>query len=137
MKTIYRLKDDPDRKKAIQQATLTTEEFGIEPTHGLVGSAEWWGKIDKGDLPVHTTSGIIERVYMGSMNDWPEFEVRSAEGELSQWTREANSVTLARGYAPGRRVEIDYVVQRHREKSFDRGAEAKVVVEIRISGDAP
>jgi hypothetical protein len=137
MKTIYCLKDDPDRLGTIRQATLTTQEFGIEPTHGLIGSAEWWGKIDNGDLPVHTTSGIIERVYMGSMNDWPEFEVLSGEGELSQWTREANSVNLARNYAPGRRVEIDYVLQRHRKKSFDRGAETKVVLEIRISSDTP
>jgi hypothetical protein len=134
VKTIYRLKDDPQQLASIQRATLSTEKFGIEPTHGLLGSAEWWGKIVNGDLPIHTTSGVIERIYMGSMNDCPEFEVRGPGGELSRWTREANSIDLARSYAPGRQVEIDYVLQRHRKNSPDGGNETKVVVEIRISG---
>jgi len=45
--------------------------------------------------PVHTLRGTIGRVYMGSMNDWPEFELVTAEGQKSSWTREAKSIDLA------------------------------------------
>jgi hypothetical protein len=98
-------------------------------------SDEWWNHIEQGDLRTYTLRGVITRIYMGSMNDWPEFEIRADEGGLSQWTREANSKELSRAYAPNRRAEIDYVLQKHRPKSFDRGAEAKIVIEIRVSGE--
>jgi len=74
---------------------LATKEFGIEPTHGLLGSREWWSEIESGRLRVHTLRGTIGRVYMGSMNDWPEFELVTAEGQKSSWTREAKSIDLA------------------------------------------
>jgi hypothetical protein len=72
---------------------------------------------------------------MASMNDWPEFEVQSESGELSRWTREANTAELERVYAPGRAVEIDYVLQRPRATSFDAGSETKVVIAIRVGAE--
>src|SRR5262245_110866 len=87
-RVVYRLRDDLQRIEQIQHATLTTTEFGIAPTHGLLGSNEWWDQIATGRLPTETLRGVISRVYMGSMGDWPEFEVRSDAGELSSWTRE-------------------------------------------------
>ena len=143
LRVVYRLQADTERVAAIQRATLTTEHSGIEPTHGLVGSDEWWRNIETGRLPLQTLRGTISRVYMASMNDWPEFEVRSESGELSKWTRESSTADLDQAYAPGRTVEIDYVVQRHRPKSFDGGSETQVVVAVRIAveprvaGDRP
>ncbi len=134
--TVYRLKNDPERIRHIQRATLTTKEFGIEPTHGLVGSDDWWGQIERGALALQTVRGQISRVYMASMNDWPEFELRSEDGTLSQWTRESNALAFGRYYSPGRRVEIDYVIQHHRRQSFDGGGATKVVIEIRVSDDS-
>jgi hypothetical protein len=67
------------------------------------------------------------------MNDWPEFEMIGDSGEESRWTREVNSPKQDQLYRIGARIEIDYVWQRHRPKSFDRGAEVKQVIEIRIS----
>ncbi len=130
---VYRLEQDAKYIEGVQKATLTTEEFGIADTHGLFGSEAWWGQIRSGALPVRTLRGTITRVYMGSMGDWPEFEVCDSAGELSQWTREANNATLAKVYEPNCGVEIDYVVQRHRPKSFDEGAETKIVLEIRVA----
>ncbi len=136
MGVVYRLRDDARKIADVQRATLSTTEFGIEPTHGLFGSEEWWGQIAGGTLPVDTLRGTITRVYMGSMGDWPEFEMRTDLGELSRWTREAKSTALAGAYAVGRAIEIDYVVQRHRPAAWDGGAETRVVVEIRV-GDHP
>jgi len=129
---VYRLQDDVVRIRQIQQATLRTEEFGIEPTHGLFGSDEWWEKVASGELPVATISGQISRVYMGSMGDWPEFELTESDGTKSSWTREANSKELSELYVVGRAVEIDFVLQRHKPKSYDGGAEHKILIAVRI-----
>ncbi len=130
---VYQLHRDKRRVKAVQRATLTTRKFGIARTHGLFGSDEWWEKIRSGKLAVHTVRGVITRLYMGGMRDTPEFRVRSDIGEESSWLRYANSKALDEFYAVGRRVEIDYVLQRGRifsDGSFLKGH--KVVIEVRI-----
>jgi hypothetical protein len=128
----YRLKDNPEWIGYVQKATLNTEDFGIEPTHGLLGSDEWWANIASGKLPTVTISGVISKVYMGSMGDWPMFEMTDSGGEKSAWTREANTEEQGELYAAGRAIELDYVVQRHRKKSWDGGAEHKIPLEVRI-----
>lgn len=132
MITAYELKKDLGFISRVQKATLSTEQFGIEPTHGLFGSSEWWDQIAAGKLPLRTLRGVITRRYMGGMNDWPEIEVQSETGEMSNWGRRGNSPEQDTLYIPGRRIEIDYVVERRRMRSFDHGAETKSVVEIRI-----
>lgn len=137
MKIAYRLKDDAKHIAQVQKATLTTDNFGIEPTHGLFGSPEWWDRVTGGDLSVHTLRGIVTERFMGSMGDWPMIKVRNDAGEESQWTREVNTREQDALYRVGRRIEIDYVLQRHRRKSSDPKAEHKVVIEIRVGPGAP
>jgi len=90
MLTIHRLRADKEFIAQVQKATTTSEEFGIEPTHGLFGSAEWWQHVRDGTLPVKTLRGAIARVYMGSMNDWPEFTMRTETGDEFTWSRETD-----------------------------------------------
>ncbi len=73
---------------------------------------------------------------MGSMGDCPMIKVRSDTGKNSQWTRDVNSREQDALYRSGRRIEIDYVVQRHRRRSFDPDVEHEVVIEIRIESEA-
>jgi hypothetical protein len=136
MKIAYRLKDNAKHIAQVQKATLTTENFGIEPTDGLFGSAEWWNRIASGELPVHTLRGTITDRFMGSMGDWPEIRVCSETGEKSSWTREVNNREQDALYRIGRRIEIDYVLQRHRKKSSVPNSEHKIVLEIRAEPDA-
>src|SRR5579864_7755811 len=136
MKPAYQLKADSARIAAIQKATLTTEGFGIEQTHGLVGSPEWWEQISSGRLALQTLRGIIVDRFLGSMGDWPEITVQSDDGETSRWTREVNVKEQDALYIPGQRIEIDYVRQRNRPKSSDKGGETKLVVEIRVEPTA-
>ncbi len=91
MKIAYRLKDNAKHIAQVQKATLTTDNFGIELTDGLFGSAEWWNRIASGELSVHTLRGTITERFMGSMGDWPEIRVCSETGEKSSWTREVNN----------------------------------------------
>jgi hypothetical protein len=132
METVYRLRDDEEKIAGVQRATQATTEFGIEPTHGLFGSPKWWSYIETGQLSVHRLRGTITRLFMGSMGDWPEFELTGEDGSVSEWTREANSKEQASLYEVGQLAEIDYVRQRHRRNSFDSGAETEVVLEIRV-----
>jgi hypothetical protein len=132
MRIIYSLKEDKTRIDNVQKATLRTAEFGIEPSHGLFGSPEWWQKIASGELPVRTCRGVITRRYVGGMNDWPEFAMRCESGEETNWSRYGRSVADDRFYQPGRRVEVDYVLQRHRVKGSSHEAEYRVVLEVRI-----
>ena len=131
MLTIYRLRADKDFIAQVQKASAATEEFGIEPTHGLFGSP---GLV--GAHPRWTLRGTISRVYMASMNDWPEFTMRTDAGEESSWSRYANDSAFASLYTVGRRIELDYVVQRHRPKAFDGGTEDKIPIEIRVDENA-
>lgn len=132
METAYQLERDTARIANMQRATLKTHEFGIEQTHGLFGSAEWWEQISSGKLPLHTLRGVIVGRFWGSMRDWPEISVQQDDGQISQWTREVNTKEQDALYVPGRRIEIDYVLQRRRLQSVENGAETKVVVEIRV-----
>lgn len=134
MTEVYSLRQDQKYIRDVQKATLESEEFGLQQTHGLFGSDEWWARIADGSLPVHTVRATISRMWMGSMNDWPECEVVSDEGEKSTWTRYADDSW----YQIGNRIEIDYVVQKFKpsaKKTFGT-LENKNIVAIRIEKKA-
>jgi hypothetical protein len=132
MITIYRLQLDKNYIKEVQEATESTEEFGIEPTHGIFGSPDWWQHIREDTLPVHQLTGTISSVHMGSMNDWPEFTLRTKSGEEFTWSRYANCPEFASLYTVGRPIEVDYVVQRHRATSMGPGTQVRIPIEIRV-----
>ena len=135
LKVVYELQKDLQYIENVQKATLETDDFGVEPTHRLYGSDEWWDNIESGVLPKHTALGKITRVYMGSMGDWPEFEMITDNGETLAWTREQNSPDLDALYTQGATVQVVYVIQQHRPKSWDSGAETKCVIEIRVENE--
>ena len=135
---VYQLKEDQQRIQQVQRATRTTKNFGIEPTHGIFGSDEWWQNIESGRLgrlALHTLKGKITKVCMSGMGptgDWPEFIMVSDTGEESSWTRMKHFAEQDQLYRVGAPIEIDFVWQQHRPKSFAHGAEVKQVLEVRI-----
>ena len=132
MNITYDLKLDATYLEQVQNATLNTEEFGIQQTHGLFGSGEWWQKIETGELRLITLKGKIAKTFMGSMGDWPMFELVNLEGKKSQWTRELNNKNNDAFYSVGKNVEIDYVIQHHKESSFSKETETKCIIQIRV-----
>ena len=131
---VYQLKADTNHIARVKRATRTTKVFGIESTHGLFGSEEWWKQIASGRLRVITLKGVIAKCYMGSMNDWPMFDLLGDDGEKTRWTRQLNAPELDSLYREGSTAEIDYVMQNHRPRYFwRRGVPHKVVIEIRIT----
>jgi hypothetical protein len=136
MVIVYRLRDNKKYIGHVQRATLTTKEFGIQTTHGLFGSEKWWKKIASGELPVHTFKGQICRVFMGSMGDWPMFEMLCNDGQKRQFTREVNAPELDRFYSAGSYVELDYVIQHFKASKLPRETAHECVIEIRVSDEA-
>ena len=132
MQTVYRLKDDWQHIERVQHATLTTKDFGLQPTHGLFGSEDWWNRIETRELQLHTLKGVITKVYMGSMNDWPMFAIKDAAGHEEHFTREANSSEQGSFYKQECIAEIDYVWQTARRGFWNKGADRKIIVEIRV-----
>jgi len=102
---VYDLRSDHDLIKHMQQASLTRPDAGLALEPALVGSDDWWALIQKGALSQSIVEGVIRRVYWASMGDWPEFEVESANGDLSQWTREGD---ISR-YVEGLQVRMGFV----------------------------
>lgn len=133
--TVYDLRDDPHRVAAVQHATLTTCAFGIEPTHGLFGSEQWWQQIESGSLPLQTLKGRINRVYMGSMGDFPEFEMKCGNGSLHCFERMPGDGSRDALYREGRRVEVDFVWQEARREAPGWGLPRRMtsVISIRIA----
>lgn len=107
---IYNLKEDSKQIELIQRATLTTEDFGLDPQPALFGSEEWWAAVEGGDLPTHVAEGVVSAVRWSSMGDWPTFEIRSPEGVKSSWTR----LRQYTRFVVGLRATVKYVIQHGR-----------------------
>jgi hypothetical protein len=134
MLTVYDLREDHQRIRWMQEATMTTRDFGLEPTHGLFGSAEWWRNIEDGELPAYQASGLITNVYNVGEGDHPEFSMVDESGIETTWKREVNRAEDDDLYIIGRMVELEYVLQRTRIDLTDLGIDQteKCVLSVRI-----
>jgi hypothetical protein len=132
--TIYDLREDHQRIRWMQEATMTTRDFGLEPTHGLFGSEDWWQNIELGRLPTFQVSGLITNVYNIGEGDHPEFSMVDNLGIETTWKREVNHADDDDLYIIGRMIELEYVLQRTRIDLTDLGIEQteKCVLSVRI-----
>jgi hypothetical protein len=105
--TVYDLAQDQETIALVQRASLQTQGFGFVPEVALFGSKEWWAAVADGRIPRHTIEGVISRLYMSGHGDWPEFEIQSGE-RTTRWTRFGDQ----KAYAVGRKVRLEYVLQR-------------------------
>lgn len=131
---VYSLANNAEHIRKVQRATLNTQDYGlvIVPEHGLFGSDEWWQAIRAGRLPTIRVEGVITRVYMGSMNDWPEFEVE-AGGRKTTWTRHVHRAEDDCFYVVGKRVCLEYVLQHAKKDLGNLGTtEQEVVLRIAV-----
>lgn len=131
--TIYRFRDDAEQIRVLQNASLHQPDFGLAVTDGLIGSDDWWRRVDAGDIKTHTLKGTITRLSMGPMGDYPLCYITSDDGEVSEWTRLADTPL----YAVGNRIEVDYVVQFLKPAVVEKWKgrpDQKIVVQIRIQG---
>jgi hypothetical protein len=109
MHLAYDLRQDSRRVTAVQNATVTTDRYGIVPDHGLFGSDEWWQAIESGVIAVNQLEGTVSRVYMSGHNDFPEFEVDDGNSK-TRWERYGEESE----YLEGQHVVIEFVQTKSR-----------------------
>jgi hypothetical protein len=125
---VYDLAQDQDTIALVQKASLQTHDFGFLPEIALFGSKEWWAAVEDGRIPRHVVEGVISRVYMSGHGDRPEFEIESG-GQITRWTRFGDQKV----YKAGRRVRLEYVLQR--PKKPWRSGEIEQILQIVIEED--
>lgn len=132
MVEVYSLAKDTEHIRKVQRATLNTTDYGLVPEHGLFGSEEWWEAIRVGQLTTIRVDGVISCVRMGSMNDWPGFEIDSS-GRKTNWTRHVHRGEDDRFYVVGKRVCLEYVIQHAKKDLANFGTtEQEVVLRIAV-----
>ena len=130
---VYDLSDDDELVAKVQNATLNTTDFGLVPEIALYGSTEWWEAISNGLIQKHEIEGEITRIFSSGDTNWPQFEV-DGDGEKTVWTRFGDH----RLYVIGRRVKLEYVVQKPKKSWTGRPHQNEVLtisVEVQISAD--
>lgn len=133
--TVYELRLDYQRIRWLQEATMTTRDFGLEPTHGLFGSPRWWRSIESGALPIHRATGVIVNTFTVGESEYPQFALFEQGGTTSTWTREVNRSEDDDLYTVGRLAEVDYVLQRSRADFAALGMDQteKCVLKVKLS----
>jgi hypothetical protein len=109
---------------------------GIEPTHGVFRSPEWWQHIKEGTLPVLKVKGTISKI--NNDRDWPTLRFRTEDGAELSFSQYANNPDFGDFYTIGRHIEIDYVIQRLRASDLtaDFGPlTIEVPIEVRVGED--
>lgn len=131
-KTAYKFQDDKEAIKRLQVVSSDPKSnYGLKIVNGLlIGTTDWFEAIENGKIKKEVLIGIISKVYMAGHNDWPEFEVENNNGK-STWTREGKDNL----YAVGRKIEIDFVIQKYKRPIDLLGPTVKKVLEIRIEND--
>jgi hypothetical protein len=130
MERVYRLRDDSSLP-GMQRASL--EQGGLKPTHGLVGTAEWWEAIRAGALPLQTVRGALRGLWLGQWNCGPaEFLMESKDGTVFKSLCHVDHHVAARKFTLGRACEVDYVLQYHFRPLASLEEPGKLVVEIRL-----
>jgi hypothetical protein len=127
--TVYEFAEDRQQIQAMQQASRERPDLGLSLKPALIASPDWWNALRDGALRERTVEGTISRVYWGSMGDWPEFEITTADGDRSTWTRQAD---ISR-YVEGLRARLSFVL--HPWKVPDQhglGKDAKIVLRVEI-----
>jgi hypothetical protein len=127
--TVYSLKEDSARVEAMQKQTLNAANSGLSMAPALVGTPDWWRATEDHSLVRTVVSGIVSRVYWGSMGDWPMCEVMADDGSKSDWTREGD---LSR-YVEGLRAQFTAVLHPWKvPHQHGLGATSKIVLTVEI-----
>lgn len=127
--TAYKFQEDIEAIKRVQEVSGDPKsDYGFKTENDLfIGTKEWFQATEDGRISKETLIGTISKVYIAGHNDWPEIEIKSKDG-ISIWTREG----IDKLYKVGKRIEIDFVIQKLKRPWEMLGSTTKKVLEIRI-----
>lgn len=134
MKTVYQLRQDTEAIALMQRASLDSGPMGLRITHGLIGSPDWWSKVESGSLALQSISGKVSGFWLGQWSDGPaEFELQTSEGKCSRWLCELPPSQAKTEFCIGRAVEVSFVEQELKSALEGKGSETKVTVSISLA----
>lgn len=106
LRPVYDLGAERELIEQLQRASRDeSTSMGLSLQPALVGSEDWWRRVEAGAIPVETLRGHISRVLWTGFGDHPEVEITSDGGERSRWTREGDAARYVEGLA----IELRYV----------------------------
>jgi hypothetical protein len=121
MKLVYDLRKDlekdPERVMRVQKLTLdeSRPSMGLKGVYGLYGSTEWWGNVDRGEIPVEEEAGVIVDTYLAGWdndgNDGFDFDMRLSDGKIVSNSSYFNDPADVKLYCVGARVRFVYLVE--------------------------
>lgn len=136
MKTVYHLQQDTEAIARMQRASLDSGPIGLRITHGLIGSPDWWSKIESESLALQTIRGKVSGFWPGQLGDGPaEFELQTSHGECSKWLCELPPLQAKKEFCIGHIVEVAFVEQELKHALEGQGHETKVTVSISLAHD--
>jgi len=110
MKTIYHLRKDAEHIAKAQAASLSPKPFGLNATHGLFCSEEWWENIEAGVIPRIQKTGTITRIFRAGMHNESQcFEMVCQDGGKFEHDCIAANRKDRKLYRVGVRIELTFV----------------------------
>jgi len=134
MKTVYHLRQDTEAIARMQRASLDPGPVGLRVTHGLIGSTDWWSRIESKSLALQVVRGKVSGFWPGQWGDGPaEFELQTNSGERSVWLCELPPSLSKQEFRIGRIVEVAFVDQELKSALEGKSNETKVTVSISVA----
>ena len=134
MKTVYHLRQNTDAIAHMQRASLESGPIGLRITHGLIGSPDWWSKVESGVLALQSVRGKVSGFWPGQWCDGPaEFEVQTSHGERTRWLCELPPSQAKTEFRVGRAVEVSFVEQELKSALEGKSNETKITVSIALA----
>lgn len=111
----YELEINPEHMALTQALTLDQSRpgMGLNGTHGLFGSREWWDSIEQGRIPLLFLSGIIKRAYVAGQDPSRfnnSIELQLTDGSTQDIGIYVNNKKDARLFKAGSFVSIVYAL---------------------------
>ncbi|MGA2605316.1 MAG: hypothetical protein ABSG14_13915 [Verrucomicrobiia bacterium] len=66
-RVVYDIRRDAEGLKLKQEASLASGWGGLEITHGLIGTPEWWSAVEAGKFKVETFVGVLRSAAAGDV----------------------------------------------------------------------
>ena len=65
-RVVYDIRRDAEGLKLKQEASVEGGWGGLEITHGLIGTPEWWSAVEAGKFKVETFDGVVRSAAAGN-----------------------------------------------------------------------
>jgi hypothetical protein len=137
MRTVYRLKDDPDTIQRLQKASTDDGRAGLKKEKYLIGSEDWWSAISSGVIPLVRLSGRVCGYWPGQWGSGPaSFEMQMSDGTKYGEQCYVEPEEAKHLFPIGGAVTVEYVVQQLKHE-WNGKLESKLLISLSVGEEKP